>query len=180
MSYFKHFDRVNYNGQETVNILNSVIARYKPIKNSSLYYYYSLLDGEQAEDVCYKLYGDTRFWWILLTINNIVDPYHDWLMSARTLESFMESKYGDDLDGIHHFENLTTGRVSDGYDSATYQALLDDNQAIPHNIQAIGNREYEVIDNETKRNIKVISDIYIQDIQDDFEALMDSRRLTGL
>lgn len=177
MAYFKHFDRVLYNGQETVNILNSVIARYRPVRESSTFYYYTLLDGERPEDVCYKVYGNVDYWWILVTLNNIVDPYHDWFMAPRMLESYMADKYGEDLYGVHHFENLTTGRISDGYDSAIYQALLDAGDEVPHNIQAISNVDYETIENEKKRNIKVISELYIQDIQDDYENLMNERKI---
>ena len=180
MSYFNHFDRVQYNGQETVNILNSVIARYRAIRESSLYYYYTLLDGEMPEDVSYKMYGNVKYWWILVMINNVVDPYHDWLMSPRTLESFAHDKYGDDVLKVHHFENLTTNRNSDGYDSVIYQTLLDNGDEVPHNIQAVSNMEYETIENEKNRSIKVISEMYIQDIQDNFEDLMDDRRLAGL
>lgn len=176
MSYFKHFETVEYNGYETVNILNSVIARHEPIKNSALYYYYTLLDGEQAEDVSYKVYQDSGFGWLLYAINNIVDPYHDWLMSAQCLESFMSAKYGDDLYGVHHFENINTNKWCDGYDSTKYQALIDDNQPVPHNIQVISNREYEILSNEDKRNIKVISMDYVNDIQEDFEELMNERQ----
>ena len=181
MSYYKHFDKIQYNGQETVNILNSVIARYRPIRESSLYYYYTLLDGEKPEEVSYKVYKNTRYWWIIVMLNNIIDPYHDWLMAPRTLDAYAKEKYGEvDMWKVHHFENLTTGRKSDGYDSDIYQALLDAGDEVPHNIQAISNMDYETIENEKKRNIKVISDVYIQDIQDNFEELMVNHKLTGL
>lgn len=178
MAYFKHFDTIKYNGIDTVNIMNSVISRQQQISKSSYYYYYTLLDGEQPEDVSFKEYKDTGYWWILLAINNVVDPYHDWLMSSQCLESFMESKYGDGLYGIHHFESLESKKHIDGYHSAIYQALLDNDQPIPHNVQAISNREYEIQLNEEKRNIKVISSEYIRNIQDEFEKLMDERQET--
>lgn len=173
MAYFKYFEKVKYNGVDTVNIMNSILARYKPFKNSSLYYYYTLLDGEKAEDVSYKEYGYSKFTWILLAINNIVDPYHDWMLGSEELESYMDAKYGDELYGVHHFINVTTGKREDGYNSQKWQDLIDTNQELPLYIQPISNRDYEIALNEEKRNIKVISSKYIDKIQVEFENLMN-------
>lgn len=174
MAYYKYFDKILYNDYETVNIMNSVIGRYKNLENSTLYYYHDVLDGERPEDISYQAYnGDSGFWWLIIMVNNVVDPYHDWLMGSEMLEAFINSKYGDNTYAVHHFENLTTGKRSDGYDSQKYQELLDNDEALPHNIHPVGNREYEIIKNEEKRSVKVISQEYIYDIVEEFEALMD-------
>ena len=178
MSYFKHFERVKYNGIDTVNILNSVITRYRSIKNTSLYYYYTLLDGERPEQTSYKVYsGNTEYWWLILAINNIVDPYHDWLMSSHEMEGFLKSKYGDDLDSVHHFENITDDSIEDGYNSTKWQAMLDNGEELPHDIRPVSNSEYEILLNERKRNIKIISERYIDDIQREFIDLMNRRNV---
>jgi len=178
MAYFKYFENVKYNGVDTVNIMNSVLARYKPFKGSSLYYYYTLLDGEKAEDVSYKVYGYSKFTWILFAINNIVDPYHDWMLGSQELESFMESKYGDQLYGVHHFINVDNGgKREDGYNSDKWQARIDADEELPLYIQPISNRDYEITLNDEKRNIKVISDVYIDKIQLEFENLMNVERV---
>jgi len=178
MGYFEHFERVKYNNVDTVNIMNSVIARYKPFRSTSLFYFYTLLDGEKVEDVSYKIYETIQYWWIILAINNIIDPYHDWMMGSQELESFMEGKYGDDLYGVHHFINVDNdGRTEDGYNSQKWQNLIDNGQELPLHIQPISNREYEIIENEKNRNVKVISIDYIDDIQRDFEELMNNRKI---
>jgi len=177
MAYFKHFDLIKYNGVDTVNILNSIIARYRSFRTSSLYYYYTLLDGEKAEDVCYRIYENTEYHWIILAINNIVDPYHDWMMGSQELEAFMESKYGDDLYDVHHFIDVTDGSTEDGYHSTKWQERLDNNEQLPHDIRPITNREYEITENETKRNVKVISHKFIDGIQREFEELMTARTI---
>ncbi len=178
MSYFEHFEKIKYNGIDTVNIMNSVLARYHPFKNSSLYYLYTLLDGEKAEDVSYNAYKTTEYWWILLAINNIVDPYHDWMMGSQELEAFMEGKYGDDLYGVHHFIDVDNdGRTEDGYSSAKWQELIDNDLELPVHIQPISNRDYEIRENEKNRNVKVISIEYIDNVQRDFEELMNNRKI---
>ena len=175
MGYFNNFEIVNYNGRDTVNIMNSVLTRYKPIRKTELFYYHTVRDGETPETISYDEYGTTEFWWIILAVNKIVDPFHDWLMSSYMLDKHLHSIYGDSLDGIHHYQDLISEKRCDGYDSDKYQALLDAGEPIPHDIKPVSNEEYAVELNEEKRKVKIIAPEYIQDIQDNFEEIMDER-----
>ena len=51
--------------------------------------------------------------WIMLHMNTIIDPYHDWVMEERTLNEFIDLKYPDNnllLESTHH-SDTTYGDV---------------------------------------------------------------------
>lgn len=179
MTFFKRFDNINYDPdnigkRNAVNITNSLVMKYSPIKDTTLYFNYTIQDGEKPEDVSYKHYGTSQYHWILVLINDVVDQYYDWLLSAKELESYMEDKYGDDLYDVHHFTNLTTGKRVDEFDELGYREDIDNEIALPVYIHPVSNREYEIGKNEEKRLIKVISPNYINDVITQFEEIMDN------
>lgn len=183
-TFFTHFDKVQYDPDnigysEAVNIMNSVTMNYSPIKDTTLYFYYSLTDGEKPEDVAYKFYKTTKYHWTITLLNDIINPYYDWLLSSIELESYMQDKYGDDLYSAHHFESITPSERIDDYDELQYREMIASDIDLPVNITAISNRYYEIGMNEEKRQIKVISPEYIRDIVIQFEDLMNKRQISS-
>lgn len=99
-NYFKHFNKVFYDQHEdspSVDVLTNLTTKISFMNqysdNTSLYYYYSIEDGETPEILAYKLYGSVEKHWILLMFNNILDPQYDWPMEQRNLGAYIENKY---------------------------------------------------------------------------------------
>lgn len=172
MAYFKKFPKVRYIDQDVVNILTSILPKYSPIQDTTLFFYHSLTDGERPEDVSFKYYGTTEHHWLILILNNIIDPYYDWLLTQQELETYVKEKYGSNADGIHHFENLNTGNIVDQYESLQYFDMVSSGTTLPQHIHPVSNFEYEMERNEKKREIKVISPDRIFDIIKQFEQEM--------
>lgn len=40
-----------------------------------------------------KVYGDPTMHWTLLNLNNLVNPFYDWVLSPQAFENYMEEKY---------------------------------------------------------------------------------------
>ncbi len=100
MSYFSNFPKFLYStslGVKNFVLATNIIAKVnflsETINNTSVYYTYSVKDGERPEDIANKMYGSPLKHWIVLMSNNIVDPQYDWVMSMSAFEEFVNKKY---------------------------------------------------------------------------------------
>jgi hypothetical protein len=91
MSYFNKFPLIEYtfdSGKTTkigVDILKRVGFK-ESIKNTiELFSEYEIIDGETPEMVSNKIYGDPSLHWVIMLMNDIVNPYYDWPLSTRVL-----------------------------------------------------------------------------------------------
>ena len=41
---------------------------------------YYVKDGETPESISYDFYDTVEFYWTILLVNEIIDPYHDWAL----------------------------------------------------------------------------------------------------
>ncbi len=114
--FFRYFPNISYKVDNYTAELTDITVGFlqKRLFLNSAYKFrrYTILEGERPEEVSYKLYGTTRFHWVLLFLNRIVDPLTDWFMSTDLLWDFTEAKYPEiPLDptkrsgifGINHF-----------------------------------------------------------------------------
>ena len=99
MSYFNKFPQVNYsfdNGKTNkvaIDILKRVGFRKFTKDNLDFFVEYNVMDGDTPEMVADKIYGDTGLHWVVLLFNDIINPYYDWPLSNRKLESYIKKKY---------------------------------------------------------------------------------------
>ena len=100
MSYFSSFPKLLYstslgvpNPKGAVNIIAKVNFLSEVANNTSIFYDYTVKDGERPEDIAEKMYKDSKKHWIILLSNNITDPQYDWALSSRALEDYINKKY---------------------------------------------------------------------------------------
>ena len=96
--YFKYFNKINYNVNDNyfdvvTNLMNRFTLEEQFKTNVAVYYKYSIMDGETPEQLSKKFYGETERHWIILSMNNIVDPFYDWPLSNRAFIKYVENKY---------------------------------------------------------------------------------------
>jgi hypothetical protein len=98
--YFKYFPLEEYNLSNTSTSLDSVtniLAKFKFEddfkENTIVYYEYDIVDGETPETLAYNLYGSSEQHWIILALNDIVNPSTDWPLSTTNLNNIIDKKY---------------------------------------------------------------------------------------
>jgi len=155
--YFSKFPALLYtldNGksyQLTTDIFRRSAFINDVIKNVAFYDEYDISDGETPEIVADQAYGNSRYHWIIMMANDIIDPVLDWPMTQNQLVKYSQDKY-ENIYGVHHYEN------DDGYET---------NSGYP-----VSNLEYEERINETKRRIKIVRREIIPDIIAEFSKII--------
>ena len=119
IDYFGTFPKLNYDmdkdnkTKEVTDILRRVGIRGDFDKLLPSYYKDILASNQRPEIASYLTYGDIFSHWILLHLNRVVDPYHDWVMEERVLHEFIDLKYPNNcllLESSHH-SDTTYGDV---------------------------------------------------------------------
>lgn len=176
MAYFTQFPKLIYdvagNGNEKVvpDIFRRIKIRDK-VKNA-----YALLDkydvepGEKPEEVAFKVYGSTDYWWVVCLMNNVVNRYHDWPKSYQQFEDYVNEKY-DNPAGIHHYEKLqSSGKTeSDGPGDFGVYVEVDSTDT---DGQSVSNYEYEQRLEDNKRQITLLNPSFLPSFLDEFRRLV--------
>lgn len=169
--YFRPFNLIEYDvkkNDKTV-LLTNIMSRFKIIeafeRQEAVYYDYSVKDGERADTIAFKYYGDVTLDWVVYLTNNIIDPQFEWPLSSAALNNFIVKKYGSIATAssqVHHYEQLITphevlfdgtiiSEVYEEIDKTTYDSLSTSEKRI------VTSYEYEDRLNESKRDIKLLS-----------------------
>ena len=184
-NYFRNIPNVLYdiNGTEpnqyraVTNIMKRVKFRPSVIENISDYYPYRVREGERPDIVSFQKYGTVAYSYLILLLNDIVDPLFDWPLHSRQFENYIIEKYGSistaQTTNKYYYQVVrpevartgTSERVPEVkiiVDLTTYNTL----DASIRSSQTVYDWEDELNDN--KRDIKLINPNFIQDI--DYEV----------
>jgi hypothetical protein len=179
MPFFKYFPRINYNAdgltRSVVNISTAFLLKRYHVDDVFLFQRYIVQDGETPESVSEKLYKTPKYYWTILIVNNIVDPMTEWLMDSTTLEKFVEAKYPDGMTGIHHFYDTAIDRICDDVDDARLRPLIG-TPNFPSEIMPITNYQYELEQNEKRREIIVVNPRAVSRFADEYQRMLESRQ----
>jgi hypothetical protein len=197
MKYFNSLPKIRYVDKNNIStVYTNLMARASVIpsvlNNSLVYYTYDIQDGDTPEIIAYKYYGDIDRFWIVLYCNQILDPQWDWPLSSNKLQKYIVNKYGNTLNNVHHYEKVTTKTnisstsvttvdteilTEDDYDNTlpedtqTY-TVGQDTVVINTVKRTVTNYEYEVAQNESRRNIKILNKMYADSLEAQFLELM--------
>jgi hypothetical protein len=193
MKYFRTLPLVAVTQDNKTLVYRNLLSRLSVIpsvlQNPLVYYSYDVKDGETPEIVADKYYGDSYRYWIVLFSNQYLDPQWDWPLSSIALEQYIADKYESPYDVKSYQKTITQkSSVNDKIVSNTveitqdeYNNLMESTQelsfpdetvtvSITKNIQTY--YDYEVEQNEQKRNIKLLNKDYVPQLESEFEALM--------
>jgi len=160
-------------------------ARFKTtsIENISDYYPYSILEGERPDIVSFKKYGTVAYTYLILLLNDIVDPIFDWPLHSRQFENYIIEKYGSissaQTTNKYYYQIVrpevaktgTSERIPEVkiiVDSTTYDTL----DPSVRSEQTIYDWEVEI--NDEKRVINLINPDFIQDIEYEIKQILSS------
>ena len=176
--YFDSFPRVTYDIKKNGKLENvtNIMLRYKlnaVVKSyASPYYDYVVEDGERADTIAFGEYEDYTLDWLIYLTNDIIDPMFDWPMSQNTLQKYIVKKYGSIPTAqatVHEYRKILNEQsvLFDGtivpkrtlvVDETTYNTLSEIDR------ESISKYTYENELNDSKRQIKLISENFVSDI----------------
>jgi hypothetical protein len=98
--YFNNFPKAYYTLEDKpygLDVVTNIISRFSLEQsfkdNTSIYEKYNIQDSDTPEIIAAKIYDSSERHWIVLAMNDIVDPQFDWPLDYRTLISFIDDKY---------------------------------------------------------------------------------------
>ena len=165
-----------------VDIFRRNFVREQVLSNVVSYYPYQVQEGERPDTLAHMYYGSVDFMWLIFYANDIFYTYYDWPFFGSQFQEFVKNKYGSILSAqntVHHYEQILrtevaatadTDRILEKtihIDKVTYDSLATTAR------KSISNFDYEILENESKRNIILIEDVYAQQI------LEESRTIYG-
>ena len=164
MSYFKHFPTIDYDptGDKNTKTIKDILIRVTikdAVRNTkAVFSKYDVKEGQRPEDVAFEQYGQADLHWIVLMMNEIVDPYYEWPLSLRDLEKFVAEKYTD-VNATHHHQIAQSS-------GDTNKKIHVDSSTV--GAEAITNYEYEEAVNDKKKQIRLLDPGYITQITSEF------------
>jgi hypothetical protein len=178
MSYFRNFPLMAYDvaGDKNYKLLPNILKRVKlrtGIRTGSfLFDAYDVKDGENPEDIAFKLYGDAEFHWVVLMVNNVTDRYYQWPLTQPQFQEHLEDKYGaGSEDAVHHYENTqASGKTSSsGPNDFSHKVEVNSDDGDP---DIITNRQYEQRKQDEYRQIRLLDPRYLGAFVEEFEGLI--------
>lgn len=191
----------NDNGVSTImtNLMARVSIVPEILKNPMVYYKYDIQEGDTPEMIAHKYYNDSYRYWIVLFANKILDPQWDWPLSSLQFNEYVNDKYGNNLNDLHHYEKVITKttRGTDDDQTVTEKFVISIEEYVsllyshPFGIDvartfslpigfvditiqptAVTNYDYELDLNESKRSINILNSKYVDQLEMQFQDLM--------
>jgi len=174
--FFGKFNKIQYNGKTVTDITSSILLKYRPMNNTTLYTFHTVSDGETAITLADKYYNEPTSHWVIMLLNEIVDPIFDWALTSSELVDGTESKYGTGNSfKVNHLVFASTGKR---VDQVTTKDFVDATgtviATIPATMSIVTNMDVEIIANNLKREIKILAPRYLQEFKNQFEDLISN------
>lgn len=192
MTYFREVSDLLYQSQQpnrnssydyvrVKNLFRRAKIRDDFFQNAASFTKYKIIGEERPEQIAQKLYGSSTYDWIVLISNNIINIRTEWPLSDSEFSDYLERKYTQtELLEPHHYETtavidsrgkliIPAGKIVDSNFSITYY----DGLSITKNpVKMVSVYEYEIQQNDKKRNIYVLRNRYLQTAIDDMKRIM--------
>lgn len=121
-TFLDYFPRIPYDisrtGARNFDLITDVFFRFKFLdkvkKMKVAYLPYILRNNETPESLADRFYGDPQAHWIILMVNDIVDPHTDWYKDETTFEKYLIDKYGSiaaAFNTVHHYEKTVSTQI---------------------------------------------------------------------
>lgn len=206
-NYFRYFPQTYYNledSKNSVDVVTNIMSKFSfepEFKNNSVIYYeYVVTDGETPEILAHKIYGSAEKHWIILSLNDIVNPLTDWPIEQRSLIKLIDKKYESFANTANGFTGLEWAEQNiQSYFKIEKQTDMSTNESVSKTIFIDSNTysnvipsssnytlksnnvirvdvtkgtktyyEYELEQNELKRNIKILKPEFVSAVEDEF------------
>ena len=155
--YTKILPQLSYNGVSIADITHRLNMLKTVEKYATMYYSVTIAEDATPEKVAEQYYGNSDYWWIVCAINQVIDPFYDWVMRETEVYAYVDKIY-DDQDEIHHWED------------AEYLQYAEN--SIEEDRVPVTNIEWKLHLNDQKRQIMLLKSSYVPRIVDEFSKWM--------
>ena len=63
-------------------------------------------DDDRPDTIAQQLYGDSSLDYVIIIIAGITNIRQEWPLSDQKLYEYAEEKYGENINGLHHYETF--------------------------------------------------------------------------
>ena len=178
---FKNYKIINYKGMFCRDIMSRSKFIDGIIDNFDVWYTHIIKDGERPDTLANLYYGDSYLDWVILMANKITDPVDQWPVEASLFDSYVEAKFGTDVESI---KSKVSHYVYAGKPTDTEENIKRTNwkvDAESYSLMEVGEREgwfpvylysEEEKRNEAKRRIRILSEQYIPQLKIEISRVM--------
>lgn len=131
-NYFSKFPKLyhSFDGFNSSQYITNLLTRFtfeQGFKtNTAAFYEYDIREGDTPEIIASKIYNSPERHWIVLLMNDMVDPFFDWPLQYETLTRFVDAKYLDNAGSNTAGQGLVWSKANiHGYYRVEKQRLPD-------------------------------------------------------
>ena len=195
MTYFREVSDLLYQSQQpnrnsaydfvrVKNLFRRAKIRDDFFKNVTAFTKYKIIGEERPEQVAEKVYGSSTYDWLVLISNNILNIRTEWPLSDSEFSDYLERKYTEaELASPHHYETtlvtdsrgkmiVPAGKEVDNDFSITYYDDVLEQSVTKNPVKLVSIYEYEIQQNDKKRNIYLLRPRFLQTALDDMRRIM--------
>ena len=199
MGYFRELPNLQYQSPFTSRVSSD---SYVTVKNLfrrmkirddlqnvfTVFNKFTISDGERPDTVARDLYGKSTLDWVVLTTAGIINVRNEWPLSSKELYDFTVEKYGlTEINNVKHYVTtevknnrgiviIPKDKVVDKDFKIPKPDINNDDTATLNPVRGVTYYEYEVEENEKKRNIFVLRTEYLQQFLNDIRNEMTYKR----
>jgi len=171
--YFENFPLITdvYTNKQLRNIMLDVKIPDSILNNNTLFYPYTVKEGETPTIIAFNYYGSIDFVWLIAIANQITDFTSQWVKSQADFDAYIANKYGSQANAqsqivyYQHKTDVTYPLVT----PTSYAAFASSKQVL---FNAISAYQDEWNTNEGKRNIQLVDKSLAPNLLFDLEDLL--------
>lgn len=156
---------------DMTNIITAVILKRMNIDKTFLYKDFRVTNDSTLESISNEIYGSTKYWWVIMIVNNIIDPYNGLPMNNDLLVEFTRRKYGNENE-IHWFIDSRSKRIEDDLSTIKWNQMYKANN-LPEYILPVSHLDFEQEENQKKAIIKIVNPDYISVFEEIFKEMIN-------
>ncbi len=164
-SYYKDFPTIEYNTPMGKVRTIDIMTRFKiadVVQNDPLAVYsYTVRDGDRPDIIANRYYGSADYAWLVMLSNDFFSTKDSFPLSEDQLFKYATEKYGANINSVHHYEDPDGSIV----DQTTYLATPGST--------IVTNYQFEQKQNESKRFIKLLSKVYLNQVLQALEETLE-------
>lgn len=88
---------VNYLTPQGYRRMSDITVRFKVeqtvIDEGAFPLNVTINDTDRPDILAHRVYGDSTMNWVVLNLNNMINPYYDWVLSSVAMDNYLEEKY---------------------------------------------------------------------------------------
>lgn len=176
---FQFHPIVNYGGRQVRDFTRHARFFAKIKEDDSICADYIVEEGETPTQLAQDFYGDPKLFWVLLNLNDVINPWFDWPMDYNNLIRYTASKY--DLNSetdvyqtqFYGFDDFWFSQNRLFEAGLMYPQYMDENGNFLENdfkddASPMSYLEYEGMLNDARRLIRVVRPDEISNVVNDY------------